>query len=371
MATSQFQFKPAQRKKAKARIGVSSPSGGGKTMGALLIAKGLGGKIAVIDTEHGSASLYSGMAWCPDFDTLELTPPYSPERYIEAIVAAENAGYEIIIIDSMTHEWNGSGGCLEINDITATTKFRGNSWSAWNETTPRHRKFIDKMLQSPCHIIATMRSKTDTAQQEVNGRKTVVKLGLKSEQRDGIEYEFTAVLDIVHDGHWATASKDRTGLFLQPEVISEKTGVRLREWLENGIDAEAIEKKRLEDEKHAAVSSICCAETQDELKDAWLAMPIHLKRELEELKDFKKFDIRLNGNGVFKSPNGGWNEFMTIPEPYASLIEQIDACKTLDELNQLNSEHTDIMVRGVLNQYYVNKLHAFPNGASRPDGKLD
>lgn len=230
-----MQFTRAVRKKAKLRLALTGPSGSGKTYGALMVAKGLGGKIAVIDSEHGSASLYSHLC---EFDTLELTPPYSPERYIEAIRAAESAGYDVIVIDSTTHEWSGSGGCLEINEHTAQAKFRGNTWSAWNDTTPRHRAFIDAMLQSSAHIVATGRSKTETAQTEGNnGKKQVVKLGMKTEQRDGFEYEFTVVLDIVHAGHYATASKDRTGLFSgDPRPISEATGVTLREWLEGGAE---------------------------------------------------------------------------------------------------------------------------------------
>lgn len=240
-----MQFVKATRKKARLRLALTGPSGSGKTMAALMIAKGLGGRVAVLDTEHGSASLYaepiklpSGQLFePPEFDALELTAPYSPERYIEAIRAAEKAGYDTLIIDSLTHEWSGSGGCLEINDTVATAKFRGNSWSAWNETTPRHRAFVDAMLQSPMHIIATGRSKTETAQTEgTNGRKQVVKLGMKTEQRDGIEYEFTVVLDLIHAGHFANASKDRTGLFAggEPAPVSEETGVRLLAWLENG-----------------------------------------------------------------------------------------------------------------------------------------
>lgn len=230
-----MQFSKAVRKRAKLRLALTGPSGSGKTYGALMLAKGIGGKIAVIDSEHGSASLYAHLA---DFDTLELAPPYSPERYIEAIKTAERAGYDVIVIDSTTHEWSGSGGCLEINEHTANAKFRGNTWSAWNETTPRHRAFIDAMLQSSAHIIATGRSKTETAQTEEGGRKKVVKLGMKTEQRDGFEYEFTVVLDITHAGHYATASKDRTGLFSgDPQPISEATGQQLRAWLESGVEA--------------------------------------------------------------------------------------------------------------------------------------
>lgn len=228
-----MKFEKATRKKAKLRLALTGPSGSGKTWGALLLARGLGGKIAVIDTERDSASLYSDIA---EFDALNLSAPYSPERYIEAIHAAEKAGYDVLVIDSITHEWSGVGGCLELVDEIARARYKGNSWSAWNDITPRHRALLDAMLQSPMHIIATLRSKTETAQTEENGRKKVVKLGMKAEQRDGFEYEMTVVLDIVHDGHFATATKDRTGLFTDadPTPISEETGHRLLQWLESG-----------------------------------------------------------------------------------------------------------------------------------------
>jgi hypothetical protein len=238
-----MQFTKATRKKAKLRLAITGPSGSGKTLGALMIAKGIGGKLAVLDTEHGSASLYADALTLsdgsvfepPEFDALELQAPYSPERYIEAIKAAEAAGYSTLIIDSTTHEWSGSGGCLEINDQIARSKYKGNTWSAWNDTTPRHRAFIDAMLQSSMHIICTGRSKTETAQTEDGGRKKVVKLGMKTEQRDGFEYEFTVVLDLVHDGHYATASKDRTGLFVgDPKKLGIATGENLLAWLDTG-----------------------------------------------------------------------------------------------------------------------------------------
>lgn len=230
-----MKFEKATRKKAKLRLALTGPSGSGKTYSALLIAKGIGGKVAVVDTEKGSASLYSNVT---DFDVLELEPPFSPERFIEAIRAAESRGYETLIIDSITHEWGGVGGCLELVDSIAKAKFKGNSWSAWSDINPRHRLFLDAILRSPMHIIATMRSKTETAQVEENGRKRVAKLGMKSEQRDGVEYEFTTVLDIVHETHHANATKDRTGLFsnADPEILSEGTGKKLLDWLESGID---------------------------------------------------------------------------------------------------------------------------------------
>ncbi|MFK3738989.1 ATP-binding protein [Massilia sp. TN1-12] len=231
-----MKFTKATRQKARLRLALTGPSGSGKTWGALLLGVGLGGKIAVIDTERDSASLYSHLA---DFDALNLEAPFTPERYIEAIKVAEAAGYDTLIIDSITHEWSGVGGCLEEVDLIARSKYKGNSWSAWSDVTPRHRALLDAILHSPMHIIVTLRSKTETAQTEEGGRKKVVKLGMKAEQRDGFEYEMTVVLDLIHDGNFATATKDRTGLFsgLTPTPISVDTGARLKEWLETGAEA--------------------------------------------------------------------------------------------------------------------------------------
>ena len=283
-----MQFQKAERKQAKLRLALTGPSGSGKTYGALLVAKGLGGKIALIDTENGSASLYSHVA---DFDVLELSAPYTPERFIEAIKAAEVAGYGVLVIDSTTHEWSGVGGCLELNDSIAKAKFKGNSWSAWSETTPRHRKFIDTILQSPMHIISTMRSKTETAQVEVNGRKTVQKLGMKSEQKDGSEYEYTVVLDIVHDGHIAMASKDRTGLFGDPIILSEETGTTLLKWLESGKDpvAMATEEVALAVEEMKSCTDL--GHLQIIFGAAWKRCPEELKTSLKATYDKSKADL--------------------------------------------------------------------------------
>ncbi|WEV48137.1 ATP-binding protein [Acinetobacter sp. ESL0695] len=228
-----FVFTKAERKKAKLKLNLNGPSGSGKTYSALTLASGLGQKIAVIDTENESASLYANEFV---FDTLPLRPPYTPERYVGAIQTAHNMGYDVLIIDSVTHEWTGTGGCLEINDEIARTRFRGNSWSAWSETTPRHRKFIDALLQTDMHIITTTRAKTETVQGE--GKK-ILKLGMKAEQRDGFEYELTVALDVVHDGHSALATKDRTKLFsTNGEVITAKTGERILAWLNDGRSQE-------------------------------------------------------------------------------------------------------------------------------------
>lgn len=239
-----MQFQKAVRKRAKLRLAVAGPSGSGKTTAALNIGKGLGGKIAVLDTERGSASLYSDQF---EFDTLELNPPYAPERFIEAVHAAEKAGYDVLILDSITHEWNGSGGCCDINEALAGAKYRGNTWSAWSETTPRHRAFLDALLQSPMHIIATMRSKTETVQGE---DKKVRKVGMKTEQRDGMDYEFTVMFELEHANHIAVATKDRTRLFRDPAPITADTGSTLLAWLDSGATPKMSEGE-LSDHKAA------------------------------------------------------------------------------------------------------------------------
>jgi hypothetical protein len=230
-------IRKARRSATKVRVLLTSPSGGGKTFGALLLAKGLGGRTVVIDTEEGSSDLYDELH---EFDVIDLKPPFTPERYVEAISAAEAAGYEVIVVDSVTHCWSGKGGCLELVDDIAKAQFRGNTWSAFSVITPRWRAFVDAILRSSAHIICTGRSKTETAQVEDHGKKKVAKLGMKLEARDGLEYEFTTVLDLVHDGHYATVSKDRTGIFSgDPKPITVETGKRLAEWLAGAEPAPA------------------------------------------------------------------------------------------------------------------------------------
>lgn len=223
-------FKKAERKNAKLRLAIAGPTGSGKTYTALVLAKGIGGRIAVADTENSSAELYEDLV---EFEHANIQPPYTPEKFIEVIKAAENANFDTLILDSITHEWSGVGGCLEIVDQLASTSFKGNSWGAWGQVTPRHRKFIDAMLRSSINIIVTMRSKMETVQTNDNGKKKVEKVGMKAEQRDGIEYEFTTVLDLTHD-NIAVATKDRSRLFLEPRQLSEHDGVLLKQWLLSG-----------------------------------------------------------------------------------------------------------------------------------------
>lgn len=235
-----MQLQKAKRQQVKLRLNLSAPSGAGKTYSALLLAKGLVGswdKIAVIDTENGSASLYDHLG---EFNVLNLTPPFSPERYIQAISQCVEAGMECIIIDSSTHEWSGAGGCLEINEKLAAAKYKSNTWSAWSETTPKHDKFVNTVLQCPSHIITCTRSKMETVMGE---DRKVKKVGMKDMQRDGWEYELTVSLSIDRDTHMAIASKDRTELFegAEPFVITEKTGELIRTWCETGEKPKQIE----------------------------------------------------------------------------------------------------------------------------------
>lgn len=226
-------FTTAQRKKAKLRLAISGPSGSGKTYSALLIAKGIVplSKVAVIDTESGSADLYANLG---NYSTLTMSPPYEPHKYIEAIKAAEKEGFELVIIDSLSHAWNGEGGLLDQQGKATTSKYKGNSWAAWREVTPLYNQLVETILHSNIHVIATMRSKTEYVQSNENGRKKIEKVGTAPVQRDGIEYEFTTVFDLSQD-HIATISKDRTKLFDGKYFIpTEECGRALLNWLNGG-----------------------------------------------------------------------------------------------------------------------------------------
>ena len=232
-----MEFRKAERRKAKLRLGITGVAGSGKTYGALLVAFGLGGKIAMIDTENGSGDLYSALG---DYDICSLSAPFTVQKYLDAIKTAESAGYDIIIIDSLSHAWAGEGGLLDMQGKIADSG-RKNSFAAWREVTPLHNKLIDTMLASKCHIIATMRSKTDYVQVEnEKGRMEIRKVGLAPVQRDGMEYEFGVIFDLGIN-HIVNVSKDRTSLF-DGEVfkLSQETGQALKKWLDTGIDKNRI-----------------------------------------------------------------------------------------------------------------------------------
>jgi hypothetical protein len=229
-------LRTSERRQARIKMALQAPSGAGKTYSSLLIAYGITndwGKIAIIDTENGSADLYAHLG---SYNVLSLKPPYSPENYIQAIEICEKAGMEVIIIDSISHCWDF------LLDYHAS--LTGNSFTNWAKVTPRQKSFVDKILQSPNHILATMRVKQDYVLNQVDGKYVPEKVGLKSIQKEGLEYEFAIVLDI-DIKHNAVSSKDRTGLFSDKPAfkITVETGKKIKEWCNAAVTEEDIKKQ--------------------------------------------------------------------------------------------------------------------------------
>ena len=227
------QFEKASKKKARLRCAIFGPSGAGKTFTALRMATGIGGRIALIDTEHRTASKYADRF---EFDTCDLEQN-DIVNYVEAIGQA--AEYDVLIIDSMSHGWRA---LLEEVDRLASTKYRGNTWSAWSEGTPKQRGMVEALLSFPGHIIATMRSKTEwTTEQTDNGKSRPVRVGLAPDQGKGIEYEFDLLIEMTTE-HVATIIKDRSGKF-QDQIITkpdEKFGKDLAAWLDDGAEPSPV-----------------------------------------------------------------------------------------------------------------------------------
>lgn len=226
-----MQIRRAQKSIAKLRIGLAGPSGSGKTYSALLLASGITKweNICVIDTERQSADLYSDLG---PYNVITLETPFSPQKYIEAIQAAEAAGMEVIIVDSITHEWSEAKNMVDK---------LGGRFQDWAKVTPIHDRFIDALVSSKAHVITTVRSKTDYSMTTEGGKTKVQKVGLKAEQRDGFEYELTVSFDL-NINHMAETSKDRTALYMDadPFVISEQTGKKLLNWANTGLNPQEI-----------------------------------------------------------------------------------------------------------------------------------
>jgi hypothetical protein len=261
-----MELRHATRKQAKIKLALQGPSGSGKTYSALLLAFGITNEwdsIAVIDTENHSADLYAHLG---SYNVLPLGKPFSPERYIEAIELCEKAGMEVIILDSITHEWDGSGGILDIHQAMT-----GNSFTNWSKVTPRHNAFVQKFLQSRCHIIATIRTKQDYVLSEKNGKMVPEKVGLKAVTREGMDFEFTLVFDL-DIKHMASASKDRTGLFMdKPEArITSEMGQKILQWCNEGKSVEQLKQE------------IQVATSVDRLRDILRKYPEY-RQELEGL----------------------------------------------------------------------------------------
>ena len=223
-------FVKAKKEKIWTKVLLGGSSGSGKTYSALRLATGLakkcGSGIAAIDTEAGRIRYYANEF---DFSDMQLTEPFTPEKYIEAINEAVSSGFKVLIIDSISHEWNY---CVDIHD-----KMPGNSWTNWSKVTPRHDAFMEKILQAPIHIIATVRGKDEYVLEEKNGKQTPKKVGLGFKQRDGVEYNYTATFNIAQDTHIAEATKDNTHIFEgRYEVLTERDGEALYDWANTGED---------------------------------------------------------------------------------------------------------------------------------------
>lgn len=230
-----FEIKKATKKKIKLKLFVAGPSGSGKTYSSLKLAHGIESdweKIFFIDTENESASYYADLG---PFNHVSFEPPYTPERYIEAINACIHAGATVICIDSISHVWEGKGGCLDIHQKVVDTQKYGNSFTAWAKVTPRYNSMVDHIRNASVHIIACGRTKQDYVIEEKNGKSAPKKVGLKVVSRDGTEYEYSVMFSIDMDHH-AFAEKDRTGLFMDKpkHIITEDTGKKLLEWANSG-----------------------------------------------------------------------------------------------------------------------------------------
>jgi len=242
-------FRKATREQARLRLALIGPAGSGKTFSSLEIAQEIArlmresgrgkGRVCLIDTECGSAELYANRF---QFDTLDLAD-HSPLSYVSALEAAEAEGYDIAIVDSLSHAWIGKGGALDQVD-KAVERGAGNSFSAWRSVTPKHNALVEKILSCKLHLIATIRAKTEYVQEKNDKGKTEIKkLGMAAVQRDGLEYEFTCVgdLDLTNT---LKISKTRLDGVIMPGDIFEKPGVSFAKkvygWLIDG--AAPVEK---------------------------------------------------------------------------------------------------------------------------------
>lgn len=247
-------FKPATREASYARIALSGPSGSGKTYTALALGTALADKVAVIDTERGSASKYVGLnGW--QFDTVQ-PDSFSPLSLVELLGLAAGGEYGCVIVDSLSHYWMGVDGMLEQADRHAV---RGNTFAGWKEVRPDERRMIDALVSYPGHIIVTMRSKTEyVIEENERGKKTPRKVGMKPEQRDGIEYEFDVVGDLDHD-NTLTVVKSRIHTLAKAVVPmpGEEFAHQIRDWLSDGARVPTVAEYR---------KQALAAETREELK---------------------------------------------------------------------------------------------------------
>lgn len=287
-----MQLRQSERRKAKIKMALQGSAGSGKTYSSLLLAQGLTNgdlsKVAIIDTENGSADLYAHLG---NYNVLSMTPPFTPEKYIEAIEVCEKAGMEVIIIDSISHCWD------ELLDFHS--KLAGNSFTNWAKVTPRQKAFTDKILQCNAHVIATMRTKQDYVLNQKDGKYIPEKVGLKAVQRDGLDYEFTLVFD-VDIKHFAVASKDRTGMFMsKPEfVINSGTGKRILEWCNAGSNTFSASGNESAQEVKEMIAT---TNTVTELLELYKKYPNYQEQLKTDFENRKSFLIKLSNPQNFSS----------------------------------------------------------------------
>lgn len=269
-------IRKAERKKAKLRLGISGASGSGKTWSALEIAKGMGGKIGMIDTEAGRGELYGSDF---DYDIIRLEAPYSSDRYIQAIKLFEKAGYDILIIDSLSHAWNGPGGVLSTVDA-------GGGWFAKGGQmgTVQQNALMHSIITSNMHIITTLRAKTEYAiEKDDRGKNVPRKVGLTPTQRDGVEYEFTVFMNM-DQNHFATITKDNTKMYDQQFIKpSEEMGRKLIEWLNSGVDVLDLKDNFINVVLPDALEHLLQCETLDELKKEFTDFTRQYAKEFPDL----------------------------------------------------------------------------------------
>lgn len=298
-----MELRKSERKQAKIKLGLQGPSGSGKTMSALLLAFGLINdweKIAVIDTENHSADLYAHLG---NYQVLALEQPFTPERYIEAIELCEKAGMEVVIVDSISHEWEGIGGILDVHGA-----MMGNSFTNWAKVTPRHNAFVQRILQSNIHVIASIRSKVDYVLSDKNGKMVPEKIGLKGVTREGLDYEFTLVfeLDIKHQ---ATCTKDRTNLFMDKPsfMISAKTGERIAMWCNSGTAVQS-QKPTISESvplSETITDKIKKAATQESLYEVYLKHQTEWTKQLTAEYTTRKRELNNNISNLQNISNNG------------------------------------------------------------------
>ena len=251
-------FKKAVRESLWVKVLSIAPSGSGKTYSNLRLAQGMAKKlqeetgeeerIAFIESESKRSTYYADEF---DFDILEIKAPFTPEKYTDAIDEAIDAGYRVLVVDSLSHEWMGKGGLLEVH-----SSMPGNSYTNWSKITPRHEKFMDKVIESPIHIFATVRGKDKYVLEDQNGKQVPRKVGVGYQQRDDLEYLFTTSFTLEQDTHYFNTVKDNTHLFEdRHEILTEKDGEALYKWAIGGdIKAKKVELDKAKEEAKAKIA---------------------------------------------------------------------------------------------------------------------